>query len=374
MADIHKKYGAVVRMAPDELSFATKEAWQDIYVHRPGHKNPTKSEVWYKGSFDLTESRNQLMVPSKAPQGMPQNIVTAIDHADHARMRRAFSSAFSEKTLRDQEPVIERYADLAMRQFRAMAIAPETDGKGVVLNMVDWLNFFTIDVIGDLGFGESFGCLQDSAYHPWVKTLHNFLKAMVFAAATRFYPSVEALFMAMLPQSILELQKRHTEFANERVRRRLNLETSRPDFITPILKDDSAHKSMTIPEIQSNMAILMIAGSEATATILSGAITYLLRNRESLRKLVTEVRTSFKREKDITISNSEELLYLNATLSEALRLCNPVPGALPRVVGRGGDTICNVFVPEQVSESLSGKFTFGVDGSITRLQSPSVHG
>jgi cytochrome P450 len=373
MADIHKKYGAVVRMAPDELCFATKEAWQDIYVHRPGHKNPTKSEVWYKGSFDLTESRNQLM-PSKAPQGMPQNIVTAIDHADHARMRRAFNSAFSEKTLRDQEPVIERYADLAMRQFRAMAIVPETDGKGVVLNMVDWLNFFTIDVIGDLGFGESFGCLQDSAYHPWVKTLDNFLKAMVFAAATRFYPSVEALFMAMLPQSILELQKRHTEFANEQVRRRLNLETSRPDFITPILKDDSAHKIMTILEIQSNMAILMVAGSEATATILSGAITYLLRNRESLRKLVTEVRTSFKREKDITISNSEELLYLNATLSEALRLCNPVPGALPRVVGRGGDTICNVFVPEQVSKSLSGKFTFGVDGSITRPQSPSVHG
>lgn len=49
MADIHKKYGEVVRMAPDELSFAKKEAWEDIYVHRPGRRNPTKSEVWYKG-------------------------------------------------------------------------------------------------------------------------------------------------------------------------------------------------------------------------------------------------------------------------------------------------------------------------------------
>ena len=50
MASIHEKYGDIVRLAPDEVSFATKEAWQEIYVHRPGLKNLTKSNAWYKGS------------------------------------------------------------------------------------------------------------------------------------------------------------------------------------------------------------------------------------------------------------------------------------------------------------------------------------
>lgn len=284
---------------------------------------------------------------------MPQNIITAINHADHTRLRKAFSNAFTEKTLHDQEPVIERYTDLAMRQFRAKATASETNGKGVVLDMVDWLNFFTIDVIGDLGFGESFRCLESSAYHPWVKTLHNFLKGMVFAAATRFYPSVETLFMSMLPRSVLEMQRRHTEFANGRIQRRLNLETHRPDFITPLLKDETMHKTITIPEIQSNTAILMVAGSETTATTLSGTLTYLLRSPESLRKLVAEIRTSFRKEDDITIASVKDLPYLNSVLNEGLRLCNPVPGGLPRVVGPGGDTICGIFVPEQVSDQFS---------------------
>jgi len=45
-----EQYGDIVGMAPDELSFATKDAWQEIYVHRQGHNNFTKSETWYKGS------------------------------------------------------------------------------------------------------------------------------------------------------------------------------------------------------------------------------------------------------------------------------------------------------------------------------------
>ena len=284
---------------------------------------------------------------------MPQNIVTATNPPDHSRMRRMLTNSFSEKTLQSQESVIESYMDLAMARFRAMAIAGDTKDAGVVLNMLDWLNYFTIDIIGDLGFGESFNCLRDSQYHDWVRTLQNFLKGMVFAAATRFYPSVEYIFFALLPRSIIQLQKRHTEFANERVNRRLNLEADRPDFISPIMKDNPDFKNMSIEEIQSNAAILMVAGSETTATTLAGMLTYLIQNPEPLREVTAEVRARFNKEENITIAATKELPYLNASINEALRLCNPVPGGLPRVVGKGGDTICNVFVPENVSHYLT---------------------
>lgn len=49
---LHEMYGDIVRIAPGELSFASKEAWHDIYEHRQGHKHLTKDEIWYKRQSD----------------------------------------------------------------------------------------------------------------------------------------------------------------------------------------------------------------------------------------------------------------------------------------------------------------------------------
>jgi hypothetical protein len=43
--ELHKKYGNIVRIAPDELSFIDPQAWKDIYTARAGkelmHKDGT---------------------------------------------------------------------------------------------------------------------------------------------------------------------------------------------------------------------------------------------------------------------------------------------------------------------------------------------
>lgn len=49
MMEMHNQYGEVVRLGPNEISFATEEAWKDIYMNRPGHKEPKKDSVWYIG-------------------------------------------------------------------------------------------------------------------------------------------------------------------------------------------------------------------------------------------------------------------------------------------------------------------------------------
>ena len=53
------------------------------------------------------------------------------------------------------------------------------------------MSFFTVDIIGDLALGESFGCLENAELHPWVKTLNNFLRGMIYAATARWYPLFE---------------------------------------------------------------------------------------------------------------------------------------------------------------------------------------
>lgn len=92
-----------------------------------------------------------------------------------------------------------------------------------------------------------------------------------------------------------------------------------------------------------------IAGSETTATALAVATYYLCHEKEILKKLQKEIRTTFQAQDEINSSTTANLRYLHAVCLEALRLFPPLPLGLPRVVPAGGDTIDGYFVPEGVS-------------------------
>lgn len=108
---------------------------------------------------------------------------------------------------------------------------------------------------------------------------------------------------------------------------------------------------MTFPKLKANSSILIIGGSETTATLLSGVTYFLLTNPIAMKKLTDEVRSAFKDESEIDFVSSSNLPYLLACLEEALRMYPPVPIGLPRVVPAGGATICDEFIPEGVSSS-----------------------
>ncbi|TGO50025.1 hypothetical protein BOTNAR_0408g00010 [Botryotinia narcissicola] len=323
---IHEKYGDVVRLAPNEISFTKEEAWNDIYVHRPGHADPTKYPVWYK-----------------APDEMPQNIVTSLDMEGHARFRKALSTSFTETSLRNQSPLIESFADLLINRLNDLVLRTISQENSTSVDIFKWVSWFTVDVVGELAFGESFGCLANSELHPWANTLNNFLKGMVYAAATRWYPLIERMVFRLLPKSMMDMQRKHSEFANDRINKRLKLEKQKPDFVASFMKENIDFQKISLKETQSNLAIHLMAGTDATATSISGTLLYLVQNPENLHKLVSEIRKTFHREADIKIATLRGLPYLNAVINEGLRLTNPVPGGLPRIVPPGGDTYANTF-------------------------------
>lgn len=104
-------------------------------------------------------------------------------------------------------------------------------------------------------------------------------------------------------------------------------------------------------KLRINASLLIIAGSETTATLLSG-VTYLLTtNPEALRKLTEEVRSAFQTEEEIDFTSVSSLQYMLACLDEALRIYPPAPLGLPRQTPKGGATIAGHYVPEDVSIS-----------------------
>lgn len=322
---LHNKYGPVVRTAPDELSFITDgQDWKAIYGTRPGHSQKQKDFSFYQDGID----------------GHP-NIIRSND-ADHSRFRRLLSHAFSDNSLRGQEPIIQGYVDLLIRRLREMS---ESDKP---VDLVSWYNFTTFDVIGDLAFGEPFNCLSNSNYHPWVKMVFDNVKAGTLAMMSRRLAGAKLLDF-LIPKSLIAAKESFDNLTKEMVDERVKKSNDRPDFFANILKHNSTAKGFSHGELYSNTSILIIAGSETTATLLSGATYLLMRNPEVMAKLQEEIWGTFKSDAEINLESCNNLRYINAVLTEALRLYPPVPVGLPRWVDAQGDTVAGEFVPGGVS-------------------------
>ena len=113
---------------------------------------------------------------------------------------------------------------------------------------------------------------------------------------------------------------------------------------------------MTRKEIIGTSRVLLIGGSETTATLLSGATYYILQNRAILHRVQSEVREAFKTADDITfrsVSKPDMLPYMDAVLQESLRCYPPVPAILPRKTGPEGALIDGNYVPRNVRRILS---------------------
>jgi len=102
-----------VRISPDELSFTNPKAWRDIYGYGskegPGSAPPKN---WNR--------------QGSSPNGA-NSLVAEQDNAEHARIRRIFSPAFSDRALVQQSPLFTKYADQLVRNLRESVQANAVD-------------------------------------------------------------------------------------------------------------------------------------------------------------------------------------------------------------------------------------------------------
>ncbi|KAH7386602.1 isotrichodermin C-15 hydroxylase [Cadophora sp. MPI-SDFR-AT-0126] len=334
--ELHEKYGDVVRVAPREVSFICGEvAWDEIYGFRAGSK---KSETFLKDRYWIAKVDPPSMI--------------AADGADHTRFRRLLSHAFSNKALKDQEPLIQASMDLFIDGLKK-EVQVRSDG---VVDLVKWFNRLTLDVIGDLTFGKSFDCLT-KGNDQFVEMVDNMLHAGAQGRVRHLQPMLGTLStmlgLEMVPVSALKTIPQFIKFSRDAVDERLNSEVDRPDFISQIVQyNDVKGKGMTRDELDSNCIQFLIAGSETSATALSG-ITYLLcTNSVYMEKLKKEIRHRFSGYKDLTFDALDDI-PLDAVINEGLRIYPPVPTGFPRLVPSGGATIGEYYIPAKTSVYMS---------------------
>ena len=92
---LHLRYGEVVHIAPDEISLAQTDAFQEIYSNAPGRPSFPKSKLWH----------------DTAP-GRPHSVLNALHVRADARFCKAMDSGFIEKPVRMQEPMLQKHVSL----------------------------------------------------------------------------------------------------------------------------------------------------------------------------------------------------------------------------------------------------------------------
>ncbi|KAF2711581.1 benzoate 4-monooxygenase cytochrome P450 [Pleomassaria siparia CBS 279.74] len=334
--DLHKTYGPVVRHAPNNLSFIEPEVWNEIYGH--------KSTPLFQKSFE-----------AYGPDifgGIPEPGLLRANDVSHARQRKLVAHAFSDKALHDQQHLLKHYVELLVRKLKE---AIQTDPNSKV-DMVNWYNFTTFDIMSDLTFGEPLKLLEESTYSPWVRSVFANVRLLQVGETIRAWPGLEILSKVIAGKTMMAKRKLHMQHAIDRVEKRMALKTDRPDIWTHVLRHNGSAegkgKGLTQKEMYSNSGLFMVAGTETTATLLSGLTYYLLKNPKKLERLNKEIREAFAKSEDMTMTTLGQLAYMNACISEGLRIYPPVPGKLPRLAPKGGAMLRGKFIPEGTTVAM----------------------
>jgi len=255
-------------------------------------------------------------------------------------MRRLISHAFSEKALREQEDLMQKFIDQMIVRLKDK----HTEGAQ---DMTSWFNWCTFDITGDLAFGEPFGCLQAGQYHEWVRQIFQGVKLYPWMQAITYYGLVPlAKFLAPREQHRAKEEADAKAYAklDRRIARKDTI--TRKDFMNYILQENKQGTTgMTLPEIQETAVILIIAGSETTATTLSALLYFILRHPRVYRRMVAEIRERFTNYESINMVTTNDLKYLPAVIEETLRIYPPSPNAFPRLVPGKGEAIEGRWVP-----------------------------
>ncbi|KAL4728144.1 hypothetical protein ACLX1H_004879 [Fusarium chlamydosporum] len=305
---VHKRYGPVVRVGPGEVSINSLDGYYK--VHGVG-SHCTKAPVFDSIRF------------SHSPM-----LFTMRDPKLHAQRKRVLGRCFAAMK-EEQEVKVRRLAELAISNIEKEA----QEGKADVYK---WWRCLAVDVISEMALGKPFELLR-----PDVQDIP------VYKALGNAGPSV--ILQVILPNSLLSLTKwspitwlRDVGQVTEIIFTRVSMALSEvlspscgPSMVRHILSEAELSKSPVLSddELGSEVAMMLVAGSDSTAATLTYATWEVIRDphlRKNIEDEVASLPTNFS-SRDL-----QALPLLCSTLEEALRMYNPAGALVERLVPPGG--------------------------------------
>ncbi|KAF6802045.1 cytochrome P450 oxidoreductase [Colletotrichum sojae] len=323
MMRTHEKFGPLVRIGPTEVSISDLNAIKTIYGAGSKFRKSDWYSVWQgRRKFDLFAER---------------------DDGIHAAQRRLVTRPYAMSSLKELEPYVDSAIHFFLNKMDSMV--------GRTVDMGKWVQLYAFDVIGEVTFSKRFGFMDagaddgsfqqiEDALHsaawvgqvPWLYWLHDYLSPVI--------------------GNRLGIGSRHgslRQFAAREVAARTERGSDRRDILGKILDVHRAKpEQIDMSDVVSMATSNIFAGSDTTAISIRAVVYHILKNPEAKRRLVEEIDDRWRRgllSNPVTVSESENMPYLQASMYEGLRLHPAVGMTLPRVVPKGGYEISGRHIP-----------------------------
>ncbi|KAK6073810.1 hypothetical protein SCUP515_06732 [Seiridium cupressi] len=333
VVDLHKRYGRVVRITPNEVSVVDEQAMKSLYSHR---QNTAKSS-WY----------NAWAVP-----GGSAALFAERDKKLHGFLRKRVSHAFSVSSLLTMEEYIQSCLDTFVAKMDKFAKA-QSD-----VNMSDWTNALAFDVIGELGYGEAFGHMEtESDVLDLRSTILRGFKGLSMVGylpgqsrlldnpITRLFSASPTDQFGLYTMKILQDRKSEKD-------------TRRTDLLHHWMNMKRADGTPARDEEVFTEMFSIIGGGGDTTSILMRACFYYLGKHPAvyatLQKELDDSLSGYRLSDHISYKETQKLPFLQAFVKESARLWPSIVWQLPRESPADGLTILNrYFIPAGYSISIS---------------------
>jgi cytochrome P450 len=315
-------------MTPNEYSFTDPEVAKEIYAISSSYiKSP------FYSAFGDPNAKNKNLFANRDPK-------------QHQQDRRQVASMYSLTSLISYEPYVDTCVELLLAKFRESADQRQT------FNLMDWMQYYAFDVIGEITFGKSFGMMKDG--HDASGILENIHLLAIIPAHLGLISELINPFYFLAGR----LAKRTPDFAlYEKVSAAITARKSgeesanRDDFLAKGLKLLESGK-MEDRNVLGTMMGNVVAGSDTTGITLAAILYHLIRNPSAMQKLQREfddATTQGTLSTPALFNEAIKLPYFQAVIKESLRMHPAVGMLLGRVIPEGGRQLGGHFFPAGVS-------------------------
>ncbi|KAJ9606262.1 hypothetical protein H2200_009223 [Cladophialophora chaetospira] len=319
---LHEKYGDIVRIGPNELSFGDADAIKYIY----GAHSSTITKGPYHSASIYT------------PTG--KSMPNLRDYHEHKVRRRMWDNGFSQAQLKRYEPRVIAVIDALCDRLQ------EFDGK--IVDLRSWMDYVTFDVMGDLALSKTFGLLDDDGPRFYSEAVRSGIRLRNIIGNVPWMSPV-AYLLPMNP-TFKQYAGRFKSLSSKAFKERRAKGTEPDDIFTHIIAGNKDGTTTTETDLEADAPILIIAGSD-TSSIASALLFYFVaKNPKVYARLRDEIDRAWDGQSPLTsdMLSFNKCPILNGTIYEALRIWPPGPNHQQRRTFEDvGHEINGVIIPPE---------------------------
>ncbi|CAG7965129.1 unnamed protein product [Penicillium salamii] len=313
IARMHEQYGPIVRINPREIHIMDPHFFHQIYHTGVQNRDPYMVNI----------------------STAPQSTFSTAEYGPHKSRRGILNPFFSRQSVFKLEDIVhEKVAKVIQRLENA-----RRDKSAVFVDEI--FAALTADIISDYVYGKSLDILGD-------KELQNTLREALIGGASlchllRFFPILVKLldpipsvvqWLSPITKGLFDMKRDVELQSREAIERSIHSDNSGPArTIYEAMTDKSVPAAeRTVERLRDDGLIMLAAGTETTARVLTMGAFYIYRDEGILQSLREELIGAMPTiDTKLTWTQLEKLPYLSAVVKESLRLSGSITIRQPRI-------------------------------------------